>query len=219
MTLFSLCDCFSQWKLECETAFKGFSWCWWGRQRYFGAVLGLTDVFLVSHIKVGAKYNFSSGARTQAGTLRSWVGGHVATMRSDRFDLQEMIPRLRCNCGGSSNGEIMQLRIPAGPLKQSERGCVCSQICNIICKHIRAESNVCCSSALLSPAFPAGFVPSPWPDSLLFLCLVEQEVGPESGGTRPQRPSPEQGGIWREESSCTSGRGREQERQEPARVS
>lgn len=105
MTLFSLCDCFSQWKLEGEAGFKGFSWCWWGRQRYFGAVLGLTNVFLVSHIKVGAKYNFSSGARTQAGPLWSWVGGHVATMRSDRFDLQEMIPRLRCNCGDSSNGE------------------------------------------------------------------------------------------------------------------
>lgn len=101
----------------------------------------------------------------------------------------------------------------AGKVSVAARGHGSPQICQITCKHIRPEGNVCHAK---SPA------PSPWPDPLPFLCLVEQEVGPQSGGTRPQRPGPEQGGIWGEESSSVGVRGREQEQwlqQEPASVS
>lgn len=207
MTLFGLCDCFSfpLWRVKKVSKVfldVGVETLKTKTKIILGSFR--TNVFLVSHIKVGGKYNFFLGRGCRPG-LHGHGGRTVVTGLGFRRWFQG---------SGSLHGLTHLNRSShAGKVSVAARGHGSPQIRQITCKHIRPEGNVCHAK---SPA------PSPWPDPLPFLCLVEQEVGPQSGGTRPQRPGPEQGGIWGEESSSVGVRGWEQEQwlqQEPASVS
>lgn len=164
---------------------------------FFRAVLGLGnvwDVFLVSHIKVVGKSKFSSWVRMQAELLRSWVGGHVArraliwlTMGFDRLvfrrwfqglDLMVVVLQTWTHvaknpCRGTDTCKLQQ------PCWESERACVWAwnprklqhYLQTAVQKVMFVMQIECCSSVVLNPAFPAGCVPSPWPNSLPFSVL------------------------------------------------
>lgn len=140
---------------------------WKRRQWFFRAVLGLAnvwDVFLVSHIKVGGKSQFSSRVRTQAELLRSRVGGHVVRrLWSDSpWDLTDLVFRRRFQ-GLDLTVAVLQTwpHVAKNPCRglthvnwSSHTGKVsvpaCGhrvpQNCNIICKQRTGKSCLPCKS-------------------------------------------------------------------------
>lgn len=153
---------------------QSWRWCvdifrepWKRRQWFFRAVLGLAnvwDVFLVSHIKVGGKSQFSSRVRTQAELLRSRVGGHVVRrLWSDSpWDLTDLVFRRRFQ-GLDLTVAVLQTwpHVAKNPCRglthvnwSSHTGKVsvpaCGhrvpQNCNIICKQRTGKSCLPCKS-------------------------------------------------------------------------